>query len=97
MRKDSGSQNLILVLMVVGVLLVIGSIVVASEPKCIAAGCNNKQASATVICINHLVHIQANPLLIALHHPAARSHQEAVIAATLQEVHQAVVLLIRAV
>ena len=62
-----------------------------------AAGCNNKQASATVICINHLVHIQANPLLIALHHPAARSHQEAVIAATLQEVHQAVVLLIRAV
>lgn len=53
MRKDSGSQNLILVLMVVGVLLVIGSIVVASEPKCIAAGCNNKQASGSSYCYLH--------------------------------------------
>ncbi len=53
MRKDSGGQNLILVLMVVGVLLVIGSIGVASEPKCIAAGCNNKQASGSSYCYLH--------------------------------------------
>ena len=53
MRKDSGGQNLILVLMVVGVLLVIGSIGVASEPKCIAVGCNNKQASGSSYCYLH--------------------------------------------
>ena len=39
--------------MVVGVLLVIGSIGVASEPKCIAAGCNNKQASGSSYCYLH--------------------------------------------
>lgn len=53
MRKDSRGQNLILVLMVVGVLLVIGSIGVASEPKCIAAGCNNKQSSGSSYCYLH--------------------------------------------
>ena len=53
MRKDSGSQNLILVLMVVGVLLVIGYIGAASEPRCIAAGCNNKQASGSSYCYLH--------------------------------------------
>ena len=53
MRKDSWGQNLILVLMVVGVLLVIGSIGVASEPKCIAAGCNDKQASGSSYCYLH--------------------------------------------
>lgn len=53
MRKDSGGQNLILVLMVIGVLLVIGSIGVASEPKCIAAGCNNKQSSGSSYCYLH--------------------------------------------
>lgn len=53
MRKDSGGQNLILVLMVVGVLLVIGSIGVASEPKCIVVGCNNKQASGSSYCYLH--------------------------------------------
>ena len=53
MRKDSGSQNFVLVLMVVGVLLVIGFIGVASEPKCIAAGCNNKQASGSSYCYLH--------------------------------------------
>lgn len=39
--------------MVVGVLLVIGSIGVASEPKCIVAGCNNKQASGSSYCYLH--------------------------------------------
>lgn len=53
MRKDSGSQNLILVLMVVGVLLAIGSIGVASESRCIEAGCNNKQASGSSYCYLH--------------------------------------------
>ena len=53
MRKDSGGQNLILALMVVVVLLVIGSIGVASEPKCIAAGCNNKQSSGSSYCYLH--------------------------------------------
>lgn len=100
MRKDSGGQNLILVLMVVGVLLVIGSIGVASEPKCIAVGCNNKQASGSSYCYLHKpssaytgIHLLvANPP-----NPATRNRLEAVIAATLLEVHQAVVLLIRAV
>ena len=93
MRKDSGGQNLILVLMVVGVLFVIGSIGVASEPKCIAVGCNNKQASGSSYCYLHKpssaytgIHLLvANPP-----HPATRNRLEAVIAATLLEVHQAV-------
>ena len=50
MRKDSGSQNLILVLIVVGVFYVIG---ITSEPRCIAVGCNNKQASDSSYCYLH--------------------------------------------
>ena len=79
--------------MVVGVLFVIGSIGVASEPKCIAVGCNNKQASGSSYCYLHKpssaytgIHLLvANPP-----HPATRNRLEAVIAATLLEVHQAV-------
>lgn len=47
MRKDLWGQNLILVLIVVGVFYVIG---ITSEPRCIEAGCNNKQASGSSYC-----------------------------------------------
>ena len=37
-------QGLAIFLVIIGVLFVIGSIGEASEPKCIKAGCDNKQA-----------------------------------------------------
>ena len=43
-------QNLILVLIVVGVFYVIG---ITSEPRCIEAGCDNKQASGSSYCYLH--------------------------------------------
>lgn len=39
--------------MIIGVLFVIGSIGEASEPKCIKAGCDNKQASGSSYCYLH--------------------------------------------
>ena len=57
MRKNSFGQGLAIFFAIIGVLFVIGSIGEASEPKCIKAGCNNKQASDTVMdvpsdCLN---------------------------------------------
>ena len=39
--------------MIIGVLFVIGSIGEASEPKCIKAGCDTKQASGSSYCYLH--------------------------------------------
>lgn len=47
MRKNSFGQGLAIFLVIIGVLFVIGSIGEASEPKCIKAGCDNKQASGS--------------------------------------------------
>ena len=45
MRKNSFGQGLVIFFVIIGILYVIGSIGEASEPKCIKAGCDNKQAS----------------------------------------------------
>ena len=53
MRKNSFGQGLAIFLVIIGVLFVIGSIGEASEPKCIKAGCDNKQASGSSYCYLH--------------------------------------------
>ena len=53
MRKNSFGQGLVIFFVVVGILYVIGSIGVAREPKCIEAGCDNKQASGSSYCYLH--------------------------------------------
>ena len=53
MKKNSFGQGLAIFLVIIGVLFVIGSIGEASEPKCIKAGCDNKQASGSSYCYLH--------------------------------------------
>ena len=53
MRKNSFGQGLAIFFVIIGVLFVIGSIGEASEPKCIKAGCDNKQASGSSYCYLH--------------------------------------------
>ena len=53
MRKNSFGQGLAIFFGIIGVLFVIGSIGEASEPKCIKAGCDNKQASGSSYCYLH--------------------------------------------
>ena len=47
MKKNSFGQGLAILFVVAGILYVIGSIEAAREPKCIEAGCDNKQASGS--------------------------------------------------
>lgn len=49
MRKNSFGQGLVIFFVIIGILYVIGSIDEASEPKCIKAGCDNKQARNVMI------------------------------------------------
>ena len=67
MRKNSFGQGLAIFLVIIGVLFVIGSIGEASEPKCIKAGCDNKQASGSSYCYFH-IREAVHP--IAVHHIA---------------------------
>ena len=53
MKNNSFGQGLIAFFVIVGVLFIIGSIGEASEPKCIKAGCDNKQASGSSYCYIH--------------------------------------------
>ena len=53
MKKNSFGQGLAIFFVIIGVLFVIGSIGEASEPKCIKAGCDNKQASGSSYCYLH--------------------------------------------
>ena len=53
MRKNSFGQGLAILFVVAGILYVIGSIEAAREPKCIEAGCDNKQASGSSHCYLH--------------------------------------------
>lgn len=53
MRKNSFGQGLAIFFVMIGILFVIGSIGEASEPKCIKAGCDNKQASGSSYCYLH--------------------------------------------
>ena len=53
MRKNSFGQGLAIFFVIIGVLFVIGLIGEASEPKCIKAGCDNKQASGSSYCYLH--------------------------------------------
>ena len=53
MRKNSFGQGLAIFFVIIGVLIVIGSIDEASEPKSIKAGCDNKQASGSCYCYLH--------------------------------------------
>ena len=47
MKKNSFGQGLAILFVVAGILYVIGSIEAAREPKCMEAGCDNKQASGS--------------------------------------------------
>ena len=53
MRKDSFGQYLAIFLVIIGVFYCIGAISDISEPKCIKAGCDNKQASGSSYCYLH--------------------------------------------
>ena len=53
MRKNSFGQGLAVFFVIIVILFVIGSIGEAREPKCIMAGCNNKQASGSSFCYLH--------------------------------------------
>ena len=53
MSKNSFGQSAVIFLIIIGILYVIGSVGEASEPKCINAGCNNKQASGSNYCYLH--------------------------------------------
>lgn len=53
MKNNSFGQGLIVFFVIAGVLFGIGSIREASEPKCIKAGCDNKQASGSSYCYLH--------------------------------------------
>ena len=60
MRKNSFGQGLAIFFAIIGVLFVIGSIDEASEPKCIKAGCDNKQASGSSYCYLHKPYTGSN-------------------------------------
>ena len=47
MKKGSFGTYLAMFLVVIGIFCIIGAIGEASEPKCIKAGCDNKQASGS--------------------------------------------------
>lgn len=53
MKKNSFGQGLAVFFVIVGALFIIGSIGEVSEPKCIKAGCNNKQTSGSSYCYLH--------------------------------------------
>ena len=53
MKKNSFGQGLAVFLGVIGIFYIIGAIGEAREPKCIMAGCNNKQASGSSFCYLH--------------------------------------------
>lgn len=53
MKNNSFRQGLIAFFVIVGVFIIIGLIGEASEPKCIKAGCDNKQASGSSYCYLH--------------------------------------------
>ena len=69
MKKNSFGQGLTIFFVIIGVLFVIGSIGEASEPKCIKAGCDNKQASGSSYCYLQN-HIREAVHPIAVHHIA---------------------------
>lgn len=53
MKKGSFGTYLATFLVVIGIFYIIGAIGEASEPKCIKAGCDNKQASGSSYCYLH--------------------------------------------
>ena len=87
MRKNSFGQGLAIFLVIIGVLFVIGSIGEASEPKCIKAGCDNKQASGSSYCYLHKPYTVHH---IAINHPAVllRVVQVALVQAVVTIVNQ---------
>ena len=44
MKQNSFGQGVVIFLVVIGIFYFIGAVSEASEPKCIKAGCDNKQA-----------------------------------------------------
>ena len=53
MKKNSFGQGLAVFLVVIGIFYIIGAIGEAGEPKCIKAGCDNKQAGGSSYCYLH--------------------------------------------
>lgn len=93
MRKNSFGQGLAIFFVIIGVLFVIGSIGEASEPKCIKAGCDNKQASGSSYCYLHKPYTGVHRIAvhhIAINHPAVllRVVQVALVQAVVTIVNQ---------
>lgn len=53
MKQNSFGQGVIIFLVVIGIFYFIGAVSEASEPKCIKAGCDNKQARDSSYCYLH--------------------------------------------
>lgn len=53
MKKNSFGQGLAAFFVIVAILFIFGSIGETNEPKCIRAGCDNKQASGSSYCYLH--------------------------------------------
>ena len=74
MRKNSFGQGLTIFFVIIGVLFVIGSIGEASEPKCIKAGCDNKQASGSSYCYLHKPYTGSSTSHVALPYEILLQH-----------------------
>lgn len=53
MKSNSFGEGLTVFFVIVGVLVIIGFIGEASEPKCIKSGCENKQERGSSYCYLH--------------------------------------------
>lgn len=53
MKQNSFGQGVVIFLVVIGIFYFIGAVSEASEPKCIKAGCDNKQARDSSYCYLH--------------------------------------------
>ena len=53
MKQNSFGQGVVIFLVVIGIFYFIGAVSEASEPKCIKAGCDNKQARESSYCYLH--------------------------------------------
>lgn len=53
MKNNSFGENVMALLIVIGIFVVIGALIPEDKPKCIKSGCNNNQASGSSYCYTH--------------------------------------------